>query len=311
MPLDPEATLIPMLYDSCTYLDVAELGDSTECSLCTENFGWGTDSETPVRLRCGHIFGLKCIREWVSTHTGPGHRYPPCPNCRADFLNLGAGSSSAPRRPLQVQSTAGSHSAPRRPPQAQSLDSQQEDASPTPSAPNARSEDTPRGTGRGHSTLFSRAIESRRQASNAPIEERIERWVQSVSLGFRLITSDERQWIRRTEYLWLAVYDAALQSPGYQVARALLPWHSVYDIYGALVYPSSRSVDKAADAIRDLEIHVSEPWWDLMEHLEKASEIGIGDGEFKILGFKRMNYPWLDEHKQRLRRYWGSGIQNP
>ena len=161
MPVNPEETLIPMLYDSCTYLDVAELGGSTECSLCSENYGWRTSSETPVQLRCGHVFGLACISKWVSTYTAPAHRFPPCPLCRADFLNVGAETYSAPLRPLQPQT----------------LDDRQRDTSPVLPASNARLEDTPQSTGHHRGTYFSRMIENHRLASAVPIEEKIERWV--------------------------------------------------------------------------------------------------------------------------------------
>ncbi|KAL9048314.1 MAG: hypothetical protein Q9206_006100 [Seirophora lacunosa] len=58
MPVDPESSLVPLLNASCTFLDVSDLRDETACSICLQNFGWRTGSETPVKsaqVLLGHL----------------------------------------------------------------------------------------------------------------------------------------------------------------------------------------------------------------------------------------------------------------
>ena len=107
------------------------------------------------------------------------------------------------------------------------------------------------------------------------------------------------------EFVWLAVYDAVLQSPRPETARALLRWRSVYEVYSTLTSSSSSIVSRAADYISYLEIHVSGPWRDVQEHLEKRSDVGIGDQKLLWLEVKRMTASWLDEYEQQLKTYLG------
>ncbi|CAO3588279.1 unnamed protein product [Absidia cylindrospora] len=54
-----------------------------ECSICSENW---TDSgpHRLVSLKCGHLYGQKCIERWISKSRGPkGH----CPHCKRQINN--------------------------------------------------------------------------------------------------------------------------------------------------------------------------------------------------------------------------------
>lgn len=60
--------------------------DGKDCSICYKPFFEEEDGEVeiPVKLRsCGHIFGEKCINEWVQTNNS-------CPTCRKGFAAVGA-----------------------------------------------------------------------------------------------------------------------------------------------------------------------------------------------------------------------------
>lgn len=341
MPIDPEATFIPLLYDSCTYLDVSDLGDANECQGCFQNFGWKADSETPVQLRCGHIYGLSCIRQVVHNHVHLQQRYPPCPYCRADFLNVSADTPPVPVQQPQVQSRAQLYLQNRPRLQVQNdeqppLENQRQPQGPTQGQPQVERQRQPQVQGQPPSTvqyppipipssnaaqsrqdagirppgtLFSRAIESRRQAASRPVEEQIDTWVQSLR-NLRTfggpVTQDQKQWIRRTEHLWLAVYDAALASPDAQVVDALVDCTSIYGIYQNCNSRHMDVVGRATRHIRDLETRIPRPWSALMEHMDQAGSIGIDDEGLSTLFVDRyFRHQWLDERKARLRSYRG------
>lgn len=60
--------------------------DGKDCSICYKPFFEEEDGEVeiPVKLRsCGHIFGEKCINEWVQTNNS-------CPACRKEFAAVRA-----------------------------------------------------------------------------------------------------------------------------------------------------------------------------------------------------------------------------
>lgn len=151
-------------------------------------------------------------------------------------------------------------------------------------------------------------IDSYRQATMDSIADRIEAWVQSLEwISFiRRITVDQRQWIRRTEQLWLAVYESVLSSPSAEAAEILLRYESIYTVYVRLGSNSSSSeLNQAVEGIAILEAQVPGPWRNLMEHLEQASGVGIGDDELLHLSMEHHDCLWLDGHKRRLRRYRG------
>ena len=57
--------------------------ENRKCIICQENYHLGDFNERPVKLRCGHVFGEKCIQQWVR---GKGVRpRSTCPLCRAQL----------------------------------------------------------------------------------------------------------------------------------------------------------------------------------------------------------------------------------
>ncbi|CAF9926201.1 MAG: hypothetical protein ALECFALPRED_003386 [Alectoria fallacina] len=59
-----------------------ELGndDDFQCTICSTPFLRGGNPEVPVRLECGHVFGMNCILKWLSPVSRNGNNS--CPNCR-------------------------------------------------------------------------------------------------------------------------------------------------------------------------------------------------------------------------------------
>lgn len=81
--------------------------DARECDICKTDFSHSTDPtpashaaqelakqsvndeeqpESPVRLACGHVYGQRCLKTWISGK-GTGN-LPTCPMCRA-VLDIG------------------------------------------------------------------------------------------------------------------------------------------------------------------------------------------------------------------------------
>ena len=58
----------------------SELENDMSCTICSEPFLRGSNPEVPVRLDCGHIFGMNCILKWLSPVSRSGNNS--CPNCR-------------------------------------------------------------------------------------------------------------------------------------------------------------------------------------------------------------------------------------
>lgn len=58
----------------------SELKNDMNCIICSEPFLRGENPEVPVRLECGHIFGINCILKWLSPVSRNGNNS--CPNCR-------------------------------------------------------------------------------------------------------------------------------------------------------------------------------------------------------------------------------------
>ena len=61
-------------------LVASELDNDMNCTICSEPFLRGDNPEVPVRLDCGHIFGMSCILKWLSPISRAGNNS--CPNCR-------------------------------------------------------------------------------------------------------------------------------------------------------------------------------------------------------------------------------------
>ena len=54
----------------------ASSSEDRECRICNEIYG---ERERAKRLACGHIFGRRCIRQWL-------HNHNTCPTCRNDVV---------------------------------------------------------------------------------------------------------------------------------------------------------------------------------------------------------------------------------
>lgn len=54
--------------------------EDPECPICMEDYDGGEHCAIQLqRVSCGHIFGRKCIQEWVNSEMPNAHR---CPSCR-------------------------------------------------------------------------------------------------------------------------------------------------------------------------------------------------------------------------------------
>ncbi len=63
----------------------SSLGNDMTCTICTEVFLHGENPEVPVRLDCGHVFGMNCILKWLSPVSRNGNNS--CPNCRRPIFD--------------------------------------------------------------------------------------------------------------------------------------------------------------------------------------------------------------------------------
>lgn len=63
----------------------SELGKDTDCTICSEPFLRGDNPEVPIRLDCGHTFGMGCILKWLSPVSRDGNNS--CPNCRKPIFD--------------------------------------------------------------------------------------------------------------------------------------------------------------------------------------------------------------------------------
>lgn len=51
----------------------------SSCNICHNSYFEGNSPEIPVKLPCGHHFGISCALNWLSQANNPQHT---CPNCR-------------------------------------------------------------------------------------------------------------------------------------------------------------------------------------------------------------------------------------
>ena len=69
------------------YLGVEDPAFQADCPLCKEPFQWlqpsGKPLNRPVRLSCGHVFGLQCLAQWMFSPDFDGH----CCFCRAIIVD--------------------------------------------------------------------------------------------------------------------------------------------------------------------------------------------------------------------------------
>ncbi|KAI4189854.1 MAG: hypothetical protein L6R41_001171 [Letrouitia leprolyta] len=209
----------------------------------------------------------------------------------------------------------------------------QQSTSPTPAASTSRSGNTQQASGERPGTLFSRMIGRHRQAGLIPLrdeievevetepanrrsqaldridnecrirdEQEIQNWAQglrSIRYSNAPITSDQRQWILRTELLWLRLIYAALRLRSRQSANILLEYESLYDIWYAL--KDYHLANSAAEGVLILETQVLGPWRNLMDHLDHADEIGIGDDELDCMCHELSDdRPWMFHYQYQL-----------
>lgn len=66
-------------------LVASDIHNDMLCTICSEPFLRGDNPEIPVRLHCGHIFGMNCILKWLSPVSRNGNNS--CPNCRKPIFD--------------------------------------------------------------------------------------------------------------------------------------------------------------------------------------------------------------------------------
>ena len=87
MPNNNLAKILRKLSQTCTFPSADELHDAT-CNIClNDSMGKHTQHgpEIPVRLQCGHVFGMTCLLTWASGGL-PSRKLCPC--CRRPFLTM-------------------------------------------------------------------------------------------------------------------------------------------------------------------------------------------------------------------------------
>ncbi|KAM0794912.1 hypothetical protein BDR22DRAFT_637998 [Usnea florida] len=79
------AVLINQFLGKARRVATSELGGDFRCTICSEGFLRGENPEVPIRLDCGHVFGMSCILKWLSPLSRSGNNN--CPNCRAKIFD--------------------------------------------------------------------------------------------------------------------------------------------------------------------------------------------------------------------------------
>ena len=69
-----------ILRDICTAPNSNTIKQDDSCTICLEPFG--TSREEPMRLPCGHVFGLSCLVTWTKAKV-----FRQCPMCRVQYLD--------------------------------------------------------------------------------------------------------------------------------------------------------------------------------------------------------------------------------
>ncbi|KAI4243211.1 MAG: hypothetical protein L6R40_003579 [Gallowayella cf. fulva] len=82
--IDALADVVSQLHAACTFPAVHVL-EEDKCHICSDAFATN-GSEKPVRLCCGHAFGMKCIMTLTLDNIEEGST-PYCPVCGTHFLN--------------------------------------------------------------------------------------------------------------------------------------------------------------------------------------------------------------------------------
>jgi hypothetical protein len=86
------ASRISFTLDGLTKVRTTDLGHE-ECNICynpyrLDGVDLHKDTEEPIQLPCGHVFGLHCILRWTQDSNS-------CPNCRAILFSPGSSADKS------------------------------------------------------------------------------------------------------------------------------------------------------------------------------------------------------------------------
>ncbi|KAI4254582.1 MAG: hypothetical protein L6R42_007139 [Xanthoria sp. 1 TBL-2021] len=87
------AEVISKVIAASTFPKVAKLKDQT-CYVCQEATLIEGGRETPIKLKCGHVFGMTCLLAW-NFEEFRRHSDPTCPYCRKPLLEGSADQPAA------------------------------------------------------------------------------------------------------------------------------------------------------------------------------------------------------------------------
>ncbi|KAL8825524.1 MAG: hypothetical protein Q9170_007759 [Blastenia crenularia] len=102
MPNEGYGNILARLSSTCTFPTEDELGDEENCHICLRSSLQAHGGEVPTKLGCGHVFGMSCLLNWVSSsiNIAEGRTSPTCPVCRTPFMNAEA---SPPRSAEEIE----------------------------------------------------------------------------------------------------------------------------------------------------------------------------------------------------------------
>ncbi|KAL8787210.1 MAG: hypothetical protein Q9213_002321 [Squamulea squamosa] len=93
MPANERSRIISKLVNTSTFPKSTELNNHT-CNICYEDSLTVDGAEIPIKLSCGHIFGMACLVTWMfnqieadSNLEANRNLSPRCPMCRASLLS--------------------------------------------------------------------------------------------------------------------------------------------------------------------------------------------------------------------------------
>lgn len=79
------AVMLTQFLSKIRLLLASDIHSDVLCTICSEPFLRGDNPEIPVRLHCGHVFGMNCILKWLSPVSRNGNNS--CPNCRKPIFD--------------------------------------------------------------------------------------------------------------------------------------------------------------------------------------------------------------------------------
>lgn len=87
---------------TCTFPNAADLDDTT-CKICYNDSLGVHGTESPVRLSCGHVFGMNCLLKWASTNI---ESRTVCTYCRTPFLTTATTNPGRPSHGMVARTTS-------------------------------------------------------------------------------------------------------------------------------------------------------------------------------------------------------------